>query len=264
MIIIGERLNSTRKAVAEAVEKGDAGYVQDVAMSQVEAGADMLDVNAGTFLGSEPEKLAWLVETVQAAVTVPLSLDSANAEAITGALEVHRGRALLNSVSAERSRLESLAPVIRKYKPLIIALCMDEGGLPDTADRTVQIAEKVIAQLAGLGVGQEAIFLDPLIRPVSTDGSFGILGVRSTAKLKERFPAARTICGLSNVSFGLPRRRLLNRSYLPMLTAAGLDAVIADTLDRNLMAALRASLALTGVDEHCGYYIETYRKGLLP
>jgi cobalamin-dependent methionine synthase I len=264
LIVIGERLNSTRKAVAEAVEKGDSEYVRGAAEAQVRAGADFLDVNAGTFFDSEPEKLAWMVETVQGAVDVTLSIDSVNAEAVERALEVHRGRALLNSVSGEKGRIEHLAPIIRKHRPRIIALCMDEDGLPDTVERTVLSATRVVDLLAGLGVGQEDIFLDPLIRPIGTDPSFGKLGIDSTAELKKRFPAVKTICGLSNVSFGLPKRRLLNQSYLPMLIAAGLDAVIADTLDRGLMATLRASLALSGSDAYCSSYIKAYRQGLLP
>jgi cobalamin-dependent methionine synthase I len=264
VIVVGERLNSTRKSVAEAVDRCDLRYIQDAAVAQVRAGADFLDVNAGTFLDSEPEKLAWMVETVQGAVDIPLSIDSVNVEAVERALAVHRGRALLNSVSGEKGRIERLAPLIRKHKPLLIALCMDEAGLPDTVEKTVHSAQGVIEKLAGLGVGPEDIFLDPLIRPIGTNSSHGMLGIDSTAELKHRFPAAKTICGLSNVSYGLPKRKLLNQSYLPMLIAAGLGAVIADTLDRRLMASLRASLALSGSDAYCSGYIDSYRRDLLP
>lgn len=223
----------------------------------------MIDVNAGTFLSSEPEYLTWLVRTVQEAVDVPLSIDSASAEALGQALEVHRGKALLNSISAEKDRLEKLIPIIKEHRPSVIALCMDDEGLPESTEKTVAIAEGVVEILLSSGIDGADIYLDPLIRPIGTNPSFGRLGIESIMKLKDRLPDARTICGLSNVSFGLPLRRLLNQNYLSMLVAAGIDAVIADTLDRRLMANLKASLALLGRDEYCIDYLKAYREGRL-
>jgi 5-methyltetrahydrofolate--homocysteine methyltransferase len=263
MIIVGERLNSTREEIARAIEARDASFIRDAAQAQVAAGAHFLDVNAGTFLDDEPACLTWLVRTVQEAVDVPLSLDSARPQALIPALEAHRGRAMLNSISGERERMGNILPLVEKFDPAVIALCMDERGLPATPEQALEVAERLVEALSSSGAKAEGIYLDPLVLPVGTDPGAGMRTLRTLARMKERFPAVKTICGLSNVSFGLPARSLLNRSYLPMLIASGIDAVIADPLDRRLMAALRASLALTGRDAHCRDYLRSYREGKL-
>ncbi len=264
VIVIGERLNSTRQQITRAIQESDSSTIKDVAQAQVSAGAHLVDVNAGTFLDQEPEYLTWLVTTVQEAVDVPLSIDSAHPAAFEQAFEAHRGRALLNSVSGERLRLESLLPLIKRFKPFVIALCMDDSGLPGTSDGTLTVAENLIERLVSSGIGAGDIYLDPLVRPVGTNPSFGKLAVESITRLKKHFPESRIVCGLSNVSFGLPKRRLLNQNFLSMVVAAGIDAVIADPLDRRLMANLTASMALCGRDEYCRDYLKSYREGKLP
>lgn len=263
MIVIGERINSTREEIAGAIRGRDQAFIQALARAQVEAGACLLDVNAGTFLDAEPEHLVWLVRTVQEAAPVPLSIDSARAEALRPALEEHRGRAMLNSISGERERLEKILPLVIEFKPTVVALCMDERGLPDSPERTLEVAEGIVRALTSRGVEREGIFLDPLVRPVATDPAAALLAFLSVMKIKERLPGTKTICGLSNVSFGLPARSLLNRNYLSMMVAAGTDAVIANPLDKGLMANLLASLALTGRDAHCRDYLKAYREGKL-
>jgi 5-methyltetrahydrofolate--homocysteine methyltransferase len=263
VIVIGERINSTREEIARAIEARDAAFIKEAARVQVEAGAHFLDVNAGVFLAAEPEHLTWLVQTVQEAVDVPLSIDSARAEALAPALEAHRGRAMLNSISGERERLEKILPLVEKFRPTVIALCMDERGLPDSPQRTLEVAEKLVDALSSRGVEKAGIYLDPLVRPVGTDPEVGMLAFRSAMKIKEGLPGSKIICGLSNVSFGLPLRGLLNRNYLSMMVAAGIDAVIADPLDAGLMANLRASLALAGRDAHLRDYLKAFREGKL-
>ena len=169
MIIVGESINSTRKPIARSIEKADVEHIQEIARAQVDAGADIIDVNAGVFLDKEPQHLVWLVKTVQEVVDIPLSLDSASPEALSRALEAHQGRGLLNSISGEKARIDRLIPIIREYKPSVIALCMDDGGLPESPEKTVAVASTLVEVLNSNGVASTDIFLDPLIRPIGTN-----------------------------------------------------------------------------------------------
>lgn len=264
MLIIGERINATREGIRKAIAERDADHLVAEARNQREAGADCIDVNAGTLIEDEPGHLSWLVRIVQEGVDTPLSIDSANPDAMARALEVHRGRALLNSISGESKRIEKVLPLIREHRPRVIALCMDDTGLPTSPVQAIDVAGKLLDTLAGAGCDPHDVYLDPLVRPISTEPSMGKLALDTTIGIKATYPEAGTICGLSNISFGLPERRLINRNYLTMMIAAGIDAVIADPLDRELMGNLFASLALIGRDEYCRGYLEAFRAGRLP
>lgn len=263
MLVVGERINTSRKPIAELVARRDTEAVVREAALQREAGADYVDVNAGTFLTEEPEMLRWLVTTIQEAVSTPMCIDSPNPVAVRSALQVHRGRALLNSITGEKSRYEQLLPLVREYGCGVVALCLDDAGMPASAQDAVDKGTRLVESLLEAGVPAGDIYVDPLVRPVSTDSCAGVAVVEAIRVIKERYPGVHTICGLSNVSFGLPQRRLLNQAFLVATMTAGLDAVILDPLDARLMALLRAAEAVLGRDGYCARYLRAFREGRL-
>jgi len=263
VLIVGERINSSRAAIAELLARRDEAGVVREAGRQVEAGARYIDVNAGTFVSDEPELLAWLVETIQGALDVPLCIDSPNPAAVRAALEKHRGRALVNSITGEEGRFAELLPLIKEHGSAVVALCLDDAGMPADADQAVAKGSRLVDRLLAAGVAAGDIFVDPVVRPVSTDGRAGLAVADTIRAIRQKYPGVHTICGLSNISFGLPERRLLNRAFLVVTMAAGLDSVILDPLDSKLMALLRAAEALLGRDEYCARYLRAYRDGKL-
>jgi len=263
MLIVGELINSTRKRVAEAVAARDASYIANLARQQKEAGADLIDVNAGARPQQEPDDLVWLTQTVQAAVDTPLCLDSPSAQALTAALPVHRGRALVNSITEERERYEAILPLVSRHQAQVIGLTIDDAGMPNDVERRVEIARHISELATGAGVARGDLFIDPLIRPVSTEADQGHAALEAMREIRRALPGVHVICGLSNISFGLPHRKLLNRTFLAMAIAMGLDAALVDPLDRYLMAILRAGEAVIGQDEYCANYLTAYRAGLL-
>lgn len=273
MLIVGERLNTTRKSVAAMVEALDGAAVRREALRQIEAGAHYVDVNAGTFRTREPELLRWMVESAQAEVEstraaeesapIPLCIDSPNPVAIRAALEVHRGQAMVNSITGEAERLSQLLPVIRDHGSAVVALCLDDAGLPATADEATAKGLRLVETLLGAGISPGDIYVDPVVRPVGADPGAAVTAIETIRRLRERLPEVHFICGLSNVSFGLPARSLANRAFGAMAMAAGLDAAILDPLDAPLMSALLAAEAVLGRDRHCGRYLRAYRQGKL-
>lgn len=263
MQIVGERINTSRRGIDALVSRRDVEAVVREAVQQREAGADFIDVNVGTLLSEEPEALRWVVTTVQTAVGVLLCVDSANPEAMAAALEVHRGKALLNSITAERERFRSVLPLVKRYGCGVVALCLDDSGMPSSVEEAIQKGSGLVERLLEAGVPADDIYVDPLVRPVSTDSRAGVAVVEAIGILREKYPGVHTICGLSNVSFGLPQRRLLNQAFLVATMTAGLDAVILDPLDARLMALLRAAEAVLGRNEYCARYLRAYREGRL-
>jgi len=263
LTIIGERINSTREPIAGAIRARDAAFIQKEALEQVQAGAHYLDVNAAALLENEPAHMEWLVSTVQQAADVRLCLDSPNAEAIAAGLAAHQGRALVNSISAERARAQAILPLVKRYDAEVIGLTLEEGTMPTTAADRARLAQAVVAIAAEYGVQQERIFIDPLVRCVASEPTQGREVLDATRAISHALPRVRVVCGLSNVSYGLPRRRLLNRTFLAMCMAAGLGAAVLDPLDKHLMSTLRAAEALRGEDEYCLEYLKAHREGRL-
>ncbi|MEA1933517.1 MAG: dihydropteroate synthase [Thermodesulfobacteriota bacterium] len=263
MIIVGEKINTSRKRIAEAVEKRDADAITEVARQQAEAGANYIDVNAGTFLEQETDCLCWLVETVQQSVDLPLCLDSPNPKALAEAIKCHRGEPMINSISLEPYRYQALLPVVTSRPCSVIALCMAETAMPTSIKDRVQAGTQIVARLTKAGISLGKIYVDPLIQPVSVDTRMGKEALGAISEIMNKFPGINTICGLSNVSFGLPCRHLLNRAFLTLGIGHGLSAAILDPTDNRLMATLRAAEVLLDRDEFCGRFIEAYQKGLL-
>ena len=264
MIIIGEKINSTLKAVRPAIEAYDSETIQSLARQQVEAGAAYIDVNAGMFVDDEPQRLAWLVETVQAVVDVPLCLDSPSAVALEAGLKVYCGDSvpIINSITDETDRFEAILPLVVKYKTKVIALCMDDTGMPETGDERYVIAKRLIEKLSNAGVKRDEIFIDPLVRPVSMGTHYGVAAIDTIRRVKTEYPETHIACGLSNVSFGLPQRKLINQTFLVAAMTAGMDGAILDPLDNKLMAFVAAAEAVLGADEFCIEYLDKYRSGL--
>ncbi len=263
MIVVGELINASRKQIAAAIEARDAAAIARVAREQREAGAEYIDVNAGTFVGQEAELLRWLVATVQEAVDAPCCIDSPDPRAIEAALEVHRGTAMINSISWERSRFDALAPLLAGTDLKVVALCMGDEGMPETADQRLGIADRLVDGLLRNNVSAENVYVDPLVQPISTRSEFGAEFLRAVGEIMGRFDGVHTICGLSNVSYGLPERKLLNQTFAVMAVAHGLDAVIVNPLDTRLMTQLVAAEALAGRDPFCMNYLKAYRAGRL-
>ena len=263
MIIVGETINTSRKSIEEAVRKHDEAFIIKAARAQAEAGAHFIDVNAGTFVDQETDYLCWLVETVQNAVDLPLSLDSPDPKALFEAMKRHRGVPMINSISLEKDRFEALLPVITSQPCHIVALCMAQASMPTTVDERVEVGKELITQLTGAGVPIARIYVDPLIQPVSVDTNMGLSALGAIKQIKEDFPGVHTICGLSNISFGLPERRIINRTFLALCISYGLSAVILDPTDRQLMTSLLTTEMLLGKDEYCENYIEAYQNGRL-
>lgn len=261
MIIIGELLNASRKAIGKAIEDQDTTTIQQAARDQVAAGADYLDVNAGIFVDREIEYLQWLVATVQAVTDKPCALDSPDPKAIEAGLAVHKGTPMINSISFESDRYEKLLPVIAGTDCKVIALCMSDEGMPQTVEDRLKIADKLVNGLTRNNVKMENIFVDPLVQPVSVKNSFGMEFLDAVEQIMKRFPGIHTACGLSNISYGLPARKLLNQAFMIMAIAKGLDGAIVNPLDQRMMAGIVAGEALAGRDNFCVKYLKAYRAG---
>jgi 5-methyltetrahydrofolate corrinoid/iron sulfur protein methyltransferase len=262
MIIIGELINASRKAIGTAIEAQDAAAIQQVARDQAEAGADYIDVNAGVFVGKEPEYLKWLVKTVQAAVDKPCAIDSPDPSAVEAALTEHKGTPMINSISLEKERYEKLMPIIAGTDMKVIALCMSDKGMPKTVADRMEIADELIEGLVKNNVKIENIFVDPLVQPISVENTFGLEFIDSIEKIVTTYPGIHTACGLSNISYGLPARKFMNQTFMTMAIAKGLDGAIINPLDRRMMASIIASEALAGKDGYCMKYLKAFRAGM--
>jgi len=261
MLIIGELINCTRKKVGESARNRDEEFFRQLARKQVNAGAHVLDVNGGV-PDHEVEVLTWLVGLVQGVAEVPLSLDSADPIALSKALPLCKERPIVNSVSDEPARW-ALLPLLKEYKPKLIALCMSEAGPPAGVEDRVATASRLIDRLTAAGFAVDDLYLDACVMPASTSQDQGVKLLTSIRQIVELYPGIHISAGVSNVSFGLPQRKLLNEAFILLLMAHGLDAAIVDPCDPQLMANVLAAEALLGRDEYSGEYLRAYRQGKL-
>jgi cobalamin-dependent methionine synthase I len=261
MIIVGEKINSTRKSIAQALDKRDADFIAAVAREQAQAGAHYIDVNAGTYVDEEVDHLCWLVEVVQSAVDLPLCLDSPNPKALSEAIKRHKGEPMINSISLEKDRFPSLLPVVTSQPCKVVALCMGQASMPRTVEERVSAGSELITRLTDKGIPISDIYVDPLVQPVAVDIGMGLAALGAVQKIMNDFPGVNTICGLSNISFGLPNRHLINRKFLALGMAYGLSAAILDPTDTRIMATLLAVEMLLGKDKYCQNFIKAYQQG---
>jgi len=261
MVIVGERINSSRKGIEPALRNRNAGFITKEARDQVEAGAHVIDVNTATLMDGEIESLKWAVQLIQDSSDVTICIDSPNPAAVEEVLPLCRGKAMVNSITAETERYAKLIGSIQQYKPNLVGLCMDDRGMPDTAEDRIRIASDLIGKLTKDGVPIGDIYIDPVVTPVSTDTRYGVAVLDAIEAIMKGFPGVHTICGLSNVSFGLPNRKLVNQMFLVMAMTKGLDAVILDPCDKRIMANLITTMTLLGKDDFCMNYITASREG---
>lgn len=263
MLIVGEKINTGRPGIESAILKRDVAFIQNVALRQKMCGAGYLDINCTTMRHKEPEALAWVVETVQTAVDIPICIDTPNIDALAAGLAVHKGRAMINAISGETDRYQSLISLIKNHHCRVIALCIDDRGVPESIGQEAEVAGNIIHRLQSDGVALEDIFIDPLVRPVSDGEKWGTFVMHVIQEIKKVNPNVNFMCGLSNISFGLPMRSLLNRVFLVLAMGAGLNGAILDPENKPLMAALRAAMVLTDQDEGFREYLVAFREGRL-
>ena len=254
-VVIGERINPTgRKALAAEMAAGNFDTVVADAVAQVEAGAQMLDVNAGIPLADEPGILAHTVELVQSIVDVPLSIDSSIVEALEAGLAVYRGKALVNSVTGEDEQMERVLPLVARHGAAVVAITNDETGISEDPDVRFEVARKIVSRAEDHGIPREDVVVDPLVMPIGAMGTAGRQVFRLLGRLRDEL-GVNTTCGASNVSFGLPNRTGLNAAFLPMAIASGLTSAITSPLHGEMLQAIKAADVMMGNDPHCAAWI---------
>ncbi len=263
MKIIGEKINGTLKLVKKAVEEKDASFIRELAKSQENAGAFWLDVNAGTLPENEPEDLVWLVRVVQEVSDLPLCLDSANADALKAAIKETNKAPLINSISGEQDRIEGVLPIVRDHNCEVIVLAMDGDGIPESVEDRFTVVENIIKQTRKSGIPDEKLYIDPLVTAISTINDSGLIAFETMRTLHREFSDIHFTMGLSNISFGLPERSVVNKTFLALSMAAGLDSAIMDPLDKGLMETLITTELLLGRDDYCQKYVKSFRAGLI-
>jgi 5-methyltetrahydrofolate--homocysteine methyltransferase len=262
MEIIAEKINGTRKRVARAIAERDAGFIKDLAVKQAQAGSTWLDVNACTHPEQEPDDLLWLIENVQSVVDNPLCLDSANPQALQIAIEAVRKTPMINSISGESDRLEGILPLVAEHGCQVIALAMDGTKIPESADRRLEVIRRVMKATRAASVPDAKVYVDPLAMTIATNTPSALIALDTIQAVRKEYPEAHLTMGLSNISFGLPARSYINRAFLTLALAAGLDSAILDPLDRELRTALLAAELVLGRDRHCLNYTRAYRAGV--
>ena len=259
-VVIGERINPTgRKALAAEMAAGNFDTVVADALAQVEAGAQMLDVNAGIPLADEPGILAHTVELVQSITDVPLSIDSSIVEALEAGLAVYQGKALVNSVTGEEERLERVLPLIKKYGAAVVAISNDDTGISEDPDVRFEVARRIVERAADYGIPREDVIVDPLVMPIGAMQTAGQQVFRLLRRLREELGVNST-CGASNVSFGMPDRERINAAFLPMAIASGLTSAITNPLAAEVKGAIMAADVLMGNDQDASRWIRAHRQ----
>jgi len=259
-VIIGERINPTgRKLLAEEMKAGDFSRVERDVAAQVEAGAHMLDVNAGIPLADEPAILAHTVRLVQSLTDLPLSIDSSIVEALEAGLAAYVGKPLVNSVTGEEERLERVLPLVKKYGAAVVAISNDDTGISEDPDVRFAVAKRIVERAADHGIPASDIVVDPLVMPIGAMATAGRQVFALVGRLREELKV-NTTCGASNVSFGLPNREGINAAFLPMAIAAGMTSAITNPMQPDLKRAVMAADVLMGHDPDCARWIVTNRE----
>lgn len=261
MLVIGERINGMSKDVAKAIANKDKDVIQKLAKDQVAAGADMLDVNVGPAVADAVGAMKWLVETIEEVVDVSLAFDSTKPQVVEEGLKLAKKKAMINSTTADKEKLDVLIPMAKKYEAKLIGLTMDKKGIPRDRTQRSEFAAQIVTACMEGGLSLEDLYLDPIILPVNVaqPQAMEVLEALREFRLLSD-PAPRTVVGLSNVSQGTENRSLINRTFLVMALSCGLDAAILDPLDKELMDAMITAELLMNKNIYCESYLEAYRK----
>jgi 5-methyltetrahydrofolate--homocysteine methyltransferase len=259
-VIIGERINPTgRKLLAAEMAAGDFSRVEADALAQVAAGAHMLDVNAGIPLADEPAILARAIQLVQSITDVPLSIDSSIVAALEAGLAVYKGKALVNSVTGEEDRLETVLPLVKKYGAAVVAISNDETGISEDPDVRFEVAKKIVHRAMDHGIPASDVVVDPLVMPIGAINQAGVQVMRLVKRLREELKV-NTTCGASNISFGLPARDGINSGFLTMAIASGMTSAITNPLHGDIVRACMAADVMMGHDPDCARWIRRFRE----
>jgi 5-methyltetrahydrofolate--homocysteine methyltransferase len=259
-VVIGERINPTgRKLLAEEMKAGNLERVREDAISQVTAGAQMLDVNAGVPLADEPKILADSIKLIQSLTDVPLCIDSSIVEALKRGLEVYEGKALLNSVTGEEERLESVLPLVKKFGCAVIGISNDDTGISEDINVRFEVAKKIVERAMDHGIPKEDVIIDPLVMPVGAINDAGRQVLELIKKLQNELKV-NTTCGASNLSFGLPNRHGLNTAFIAMAIASGMPCAITNPLEKEIMQSIKGANVVMGHDPECSDWIKSYRE----
>ena len=242
MLIIGERINSSRKSIAEAIVSRNEAVIQAEARAQAEAGAGYIDVNAGSFVGEEERHLRWVIEVAQEATD----------------------RRLRRAYGPwELARLEAILPLVIEYRARLIGLCQAEDAMAETSEDKLALAHRLVEAVTASGVPLDDFYIDPLVYPLATNPSSALATLDAIEGIMKAFPGVHTTCGLTNISYGLPLRKLVNRSFLTAAMVRGLDSAIIDPTDKKLYGSLKAALMVMGKDDFCMEYVTAFREGRL-
>jgi len=263
VLIIAERINASRKSIAQAIAQNDAAFIQAEAKKQDAAGADYIDVNAGTFVGEEADKLKWIIDAVQAVTQKPLCIDSPDPEVIKAVIPLVSKTPMINSITLEPERLSGILPIVVAHKAKVIALCQSEDAMAESAEEKLRLAGLLVQKATDAGIPLDNLYIDPLVYPLATNTQSAVATLEAIERIMKTFPGVHTTCGLTNVSHGLPSRRLINRTFLVSAVCRGLDSAILDPTDKQLFATLTAALAVNGRDDFCMNYITAFRGGRL-
>jgi 5-methyltetrahydrofolate--homocysteine methyltransferase len=261
MIIIGEKINGTIPKVGKAIAEKDEAFIRDLAVKQAEAGAHYIDVCAGTSPEVEEETLIWLMDIVQSAVETPLCIDSPNPRIIEKVFKYAKKPGIINSVSEEGDKCEVIYPLIQGTEWQVIALTCDNRGIPSDVETRVEITKILVEKAAKYDIAPERIHIDPLVMALSTDNESLLKFIETMKRVKEMYPSIKVTSGLSNISFGMPLRGVINRHFFALAIYAGMDSAIMDPLNRDMMTTLLATEALLGRDRYCRNFSNAYRKG---
>ena len=248
MLIIGERINASRESIAKAISDRNAAFIQHEAKIQVAAGADYIDVNAGTFVGEEATHLQWVIETVQEVIDLPLCIDSPDPTVIKAMVPLVKKTPMINSITLEASRLDNILPIVAEHQTKVIALCQSGDSVVNTAEAKVKMAGQLVKRVEASGISLDRLYIDPLVYPLATNDQSALATLDAIEIIMKEFPGVHTTCGLTNVSYGLPNRKLVNRAFLIAAIDRGLDSAILDPTDKKLFGALKAALIIAGKD----------------
>jgi len=259
-VVIGERINPTgRKKLAEQIAADDYSMVELDAVAQIEAGAHVLDINAGVPMADEPKMMAGIVKLVQSLTDAPVCLDSSMPAALAAGLAQCNGKALVNSVTGEEESLAAVLPLVAKHGAAVVAICNDEEGIMEDIDKRFSVAQKILQRARDFGIPSEDVVIDPLVMPVGAMGDSGKAVISLVRRIRGELKL-NTICGASNVSFGLPNRVELNSAFLAMLIGAGLTSAIVNPLHPEIMTSITAAEVLAGVDDRCKRWMKRCRR----
>ena len=263
MIIIGEKINGSIPSTAKAIQEKDEEFIRNLAIRQTETGADYIDIAAGTSPDLERETMKWLINIVQDTVDTPLCIDSSDCNVLLDMIPLVKKPGMLNSVSEEHGKCEILLPKVADSEWKIVALTCDNKGISTDPKVKFDIAVTIVEKAKKLGISEDRLFIDPLVTTISTSGE-SLLSFNETLKtIKNRYPEIHIISGLSNISFGMPYRKIINQQFFALAMSAGMDSAIMDPTSDDLRATLYAVEALLGRDRNCRKYLNAYRKGLV-